>query len=294
MPGSGTIAEGIAKAADLSLLGAVVTKTITKDLREGNPPPRVAELPNATLFSIGIPSKGPEHFINTIVPFYQSFNVPLIASISADTADDFAALAKRISVPGVSAIEANISCPNLKKKGEAFAMSVQATRDVISAMKAATDVPIWAKLSPNVGDIAEIARSAEAAGADALVCANAMLAMGVDVQTRLPKLATITGGITGAATKPIILRMAYQCVEAVSIPVVGCGGIMDVDDALEYMLAGCTAVQVGTANFISVSTMSKIIAGIDDYCTKHGFAKVADVVGAMGIHEPPIIHAGRL
>jgi|TARA_B110000240_G_C13445502_1_gene430145 dihydroorotate dehydrogenase (NAD+) catalytic subunit len=294
MPGSGTIAEGIAKAADLSLLGAVVTKTITKDLREGNPPPRVAELPNATLFSIGIPSKGPEHFINTIVPFYQSFNVPLIASISADTADDFAALAKRISVPGVSAIEANISCPNLKKNGEAFAMSVQATRDVISAMKAATDVPIWAKLSPNVGDIAEIARSAEAAGADALVCANAMLAMGVDVQTRLPKLATITGGITGAATKPIILRMAYQCVEAVSIPVVGCGGIMDVDDALEYMLAGCTAVQVGTANFISVSTMSKIIAGIDDYCTKHGFAKVADVVGAMGIHEPPIIHAGRL
>ena len=173
-------------------------------------------------------------------------------------------------------------------------MSAQSTHEVISAMKNATDLPIWAKLSPNVGDIAEIAQSAEASGVDALVCANAMLAMGVDVKTRLPKLAMITGGITGAATKPIILRMAYQCAQAVSIPVIGCGGITDATDALEYMLAGCAAVQVGTASFISISAMTKVRAGIEIYCNEHGFEKVTDVVGAMGSYAPSTIHAGSL
>lgn len=294
MPGSGTIAEGMADAMDLGRLGAIVTKTITKDLREGNPPPRVAELPNGTLFSIGIPSKGPDHFLREIVPFYQRFGAPLVASISADTVEDFAALAARISVPGVSAIEINISCPNLKKDGRAFGMDPDETGNVVRAIKAATKTPIWPKLTPNVGDIAEIARAAEAAGADALVCANAMLAMGVDVRTRLPKLGMVMGGITGPATKPVILRMAYQTAQAVSIPVIGCGGIASAEDAIEYLLVGCSAVQVGTSSFVSVSTMARVIDGIEAYCREQGFASVREIVGAMRAHGPVRVEAGSL
>jgi dihydroorotate dehydrogenase (NAD+) catalytic subunit len=294
MPGSGTLAEGLAQTMDLSQLGAIVTKTITGDLREGNPPPRVAELENATLFSIGIPSKGPEHFIETIVPFYRRFACPLVASISADTVDDFAALAARISVPGVDAIEANISCPNLKKDGQAFGMDPDATADVVRAMKAATRVPIWAKLTPNVGDIALIARAAETAGADALVCANAMLAMGVDVRTRLPKLGMVMGGITGPATKPVILRMAFQCTQAVGIPVIGCGGIATAEDALEYILAGCSAVQVGTSSFVSASVMTRVIKGIAEYCVEQNVENVSDLIGAMRMHGPARVEAGSL
>ena len=295
MPGSGTLAEGLADTMDLGTLGAIVTKTITKDLREGNPPPRVAELVNATLFSIGIPSKGPDHFVNTIVPFYQRFaGTPLIASISADTAEEFATVAARISVPGVAAIEANISCPNLRKDGQAFGMDPQATSDVVRAMKGATDVPIWPKLTPNVGDINAIARAAAEAGADALVCANAMLAMGIDVRTRLPKLGMIMGGITGPATKPVILRMAYQCVHAVDIPVIGCGGIASAEDALEYLLVGCVAIQVGTANFVSASTMTRVIQGLAAYCEEQGASSIREIIGTMRAHGPARVEAGSL
>lgn len=286
MPASGTFGEGMARIIDLNRLGAIVTKTITGDLREGNPPPRVAELRESTLFSIGIPSKGPDHYVNDLVPFYRQFTPPLIASISADSIEEFGALAARISVPGVAAIEANVSCPNLKQNGQAFGMNPQTTYDVIKAMKAATNVPIWVKLTPNVGDIAQIAKAAEDAGADALVLANAMLAMAIDVNTFKPKVANLMGGITGNATKPIILRMAYQCVQAVSIPVIGCGGISTLDDALEYLLAGCSAVQVGTANFISPNAMIRMIDELESFCRRRGFARVQDVIGAMTMHEP--------
>lgn len=285
MPGSGTFGEGMARAIDIDRLGAIVTKTITRDLREGNPPPRVAELREATLFSIGIPSKGPDHYLNELVPFYRRFAPPLVASISADSVEDFGALAARLDVPGVAAIEANISCPNLKKDGGAFGMDPQATYDVVRAMKAATRAQVWAKLTPNVGNIAEIAQAAESAGADALVAANAMLAMAVDVSTFRPKVANLMGGITGNATKPVILRMAYQCVQAVAIPVIGCGGISTVEDALEYLLVGCSAVQVGTANFVSASSMPRIIDGLQEFCRRRGFARVSDLVGAMEVGE---------
>ena len=293
MPASGCFAEGMAEVFDLGRLGAIVLKTITPDLREGVPPPRVAEFRDATLFAIGIPSKGPAYFRATTVPFYQRFATPIIASVSADTVEDFATLAAAVTLPGVAAIEANISCPNLKQDGLAFGMDNQATAQVVRAMKAATHLPIWAKLTPNVTDIAETARAAEQAGADALVVANAMLAMAIDPDTFLPRVANVMGGITGPATKPIILRMAYQCARAVSIPVIGCGGIGTARDAVEYMLAGCAAVQVGTATFLEPDCMPRMIDDLESFCSARGIARVADLTGAMRHHPPPLIRAGR-
>lgn len=289
MPASGTFAEGMAKVIDLNRLGAIVIKTITNDLREGNAPPRVAELREATLFSIGIPSKGPVHYVGELIPFYSQYSPPLVASISANTVEEFGELAAKITVPGLVAVEANVSCPNLKKDGQAFGMDPDTTHDVVRAMKKATNLQIWVKLSPNTGHIATIAKAAELGGADALVVANAMLAMAINTETYLPKVANLMGGITGNATKPIILRMAYQCAQAVDIPIIGCGGISTVEDALEYMLAGCTAVQVGTANFVSPGTMIRIIEELAAFCERRGVERISDLVGAMKMYEPMLI-----
>jgi len=286
MPGSGTFGEGMAQVFDLDRLGAIVAKTITADIREGVPPPRVAEFRDATLFSIGIPSKGPDYFCNHTVPFYRRFAPPLIASVSADSIDEFAMLAEHVSVPGVAAIEANISCPNLKKDGLAFGMDVEATEQVIRAMKQATRLPIWAKLTPNAGDIAATARAAERGGADALIVANALLAMSIDPDTFLPRVANIMGGITGPATRPIILRMAYQCAKAVGIPIIGSGGIGTARDAVEYMLAGATAVQIGTASFLSASAMIRAIDELAEFCDQRGITRVTELIGAMRRHPP--------
>lgn len=285
MPGSGTFAEGMAQAVDVNRLGAVVTKTITPDIRQGNPQPRVTEVVGGMLSSIGIPSKGPQHYISELVPFYANYNTPLIASVSAGTAKDFADVAARISVPGVVAIEANISCPNLEENGRAFAMFPEDTENVIRRMKAATRVPIWAKLTPNVGDISVIAHAAEAAGADALVVANALLGMAIDVNTFKPKLGNLMGGITGAAMKPVILRMVYQCWRAVKLPIIGCGGISNLEDAVEYMLAGATAVQVGTASFIHPTTMIEIIDALPGYLARQGLDNVAALTGGVRVKD---------
>ena len=281
MPASGTFAEGMVDVFDLDRLGAIVTKTITADLREGVPPPRVAEFRDATLFSIGIPSRGASYFRHVTVPFYRGFSPPLIASVSAETVDQFAYLAERVTVPGVAAIEANISCPNLKQDGLAFGMDAQATEDVVRAMKSATHLPIWPKMTPNVGDVAAIARAAERGGADAIVVANALLAMAIDVETFLPAVANVMGGITGPATRPIILRMAYQCARAVGVPIIGCGGISTARDAVEYMLAGASAVQVGTATFLSASSMLQVIDDLAAFCDARGIARVTELIGAM-------------
>ncbi len=288
MPGSGTIAEGMASMVDLGVLGAIVLKTITPDVRQGTLPPRVAEFANGTVFSIGIPSKGPEHLVRTTVPFYQRFGVPVIASVSANTPEDFGALAARISVPGVAAIEANISCPNLRAHGRAFGMDPVATAEVVRAMKASTDLPVWVKLTPNVGDVTVIARAAEDAGADALVMGNAPLAMAIDAERMRPRLGNVIGGLTGAAIKPILLRMVHQCAGAVKIPIIGCGGITCGEDAVEYLLAGATAVQMGTVNFIHPSAMADAIAWIEDYCRRHGVAAVRHLTGALAdTHTSP-------
>ncbi len=281
MPGSGTFSEVMEPVIDFNRLGAIVTKTITPDVREGNPQPRVTEYKDAMLASIGIPSKGPDHYVAEMVPYYRQFSSPLIASVQADTVEEFGAIVEKFDIPGITAIEANISCPNMEEDGRAFAMECGPTERAVQRMKDATNLPIWAKLTPNVGDITEVARAAEVGGADALVVANALLGMAIDATTFRPKLGNLMGGLTGPATKPVILRMVYQCARAVSIPIIGCGGIATVADAVEYMLAGATAIQVGTANFIHPSSMIHIINGLPEFCEQQGLERVADLTGAL-------------
>jgi dihydroorotate dehydrogenase (NAD+) catalytic subunit len=280
MPASGTFSPELAEVIDLNRLGALVTKSITPEFRAGNPTPRVAETPAGMLNSIGIPSKGVVNFLNEIVPDYRRFMPPLVASISAHSPDAFADICRDVSVRDVDVIEANISCPNLEADGKAFAMSADLTETVMRRLRATTDKPLWAKLTPNVGDIAEIARAAEAGGADALVVANAILGMSIDTETLRPTLGTIMGGLSGPAVKPIAVRMTYQCAEAVAIPVIGCGGISNGRDAVEFMLAGATAVQVGTITFRHPTAMPTIIDELESWCDAKGFKNVSDLTGA--------------
>jgi dihydroorotate dehydrogenase (NAD+) catalytic subunit len=281
MPASGTFAEGLAPVIPFERLGALVTKTITPELRGGNPTPRVCEVGQSMLNSIGIPSKGIDYFLDVTLPFYRRFKTPLVVSVSASSSDAFAAAAARFEVPGVAAIEANISCPNLEEDGRAFAMHARSTEQVVAKIRRAVRLPLWVKLTPNTGDIAAVARAAEDAGADALVVANTVLAMSIDVETFRPRLGNVMGGLSGPACKPIIVRMTYQCAKAVSIPIIGCGGIANVADAVEYMLAGATAVQVGTATFVRPKTMTTIIDGLTVFCRRKGIERVADLTGAV-------------
>jgi dihydroorotate dehydrogenase (NAD+) catalytic subunit len=281
MPASGTFAEGLAQAVDLNALGALVTKTITRELRAGNPLPRVAEVPGGLLNAIGIPSKGVPYFLDHTLPLYRGWTPPIIVSISAPTAEGFAALAAEISVPGIAAIEANISCPNIEEDGKAFAMRPASTEAVVRQLRAATSLPLWVKLTPNTGEIADVARAAEAAGADALVVANTILAMSIDLHTLKPRLGNVMGGLSGPAVKPIILRQVYQCARAVRTPIIGCGGISTAEDAAEYMLAGAAAVQVGTATFVRPGAMVQIIAGLAQFCAARGFKSITELTGAL-------------
>lgn len=281
MPASGTFAEGLAEIVPFEKLGALVTKTITPQLRGGNPTPRVCEVGQGMLNSIGIPSKGIDYFLEHTLPFYRAFATPLVVSVSAESGDAFADAVARLDAPGVAAIEANISCPNIEEDGKAFAMDPRSTAQVVAKMRRTTGLPLWAKLSPNTGDVASVARAAEEAGADALVVSNTILAMSIDIETLRPRLGNVMGGLSGPAMKPIALRMVYQCARAVDIPVIGCGGIATGADAVEYMLAGAAAVQVGTATFVRPTAMLTVIDGIADYCRRKGFARVADLTGAV-------------
>jgi dihydroorotate dehydrogenase (NAD+) catalytic subunit len=283
MPASGCFAHEYAEAMDLARLGALVTKSVTPKRRIGNPVPRVAETDSGMLNSIGIPSNGLLYYVDNIVPRYAGVPAPLVASVSADTAEEFAAACEALSLPGVAAIEANISCPNIEADGRAFAMSPKDTHRAISEIKRYARVPIWAKLTPNVADIAEIARAAEDAGADALVVANTLLGMAIDPQTRKPKLGNVMGGLSGPAIRPVIVRMVFQCARAVRIPIIGCGGIMSANDAVEYLLAGAAAVQVGTASFLDPAAMIRIIEGLLAYCERHGVASVRELTGGVRI-----------
>lgn len=285
MPASGTFAEGLDKVMDFNRLGAFVTKTITRELRAGNPLPRVVERPGGLINSIGIPSRGVPYFLDHTLPYYRKYQPPLVVSISAPTAEDFAGLAAELTRPGVAAIEANISCPNIEEDGKAFAMSAASTEAVVRQLRAATSLPLWVKLTPNTGDLPEVARAAERAGADALVVANTILAMAIDLQTFKPCLGNIMGGLSGPAIKPIVLRQVYQCARTVRIPVIGCGGISTTEDAIEYMLAGAAAVQVGTATFIQPAAMINIIDGMTKFCERREISRVADLIGAVLTEE---------
>ena len=285
MPASGTFAEGLASVVDLNRLGALVTKTITRELRTGNPLPRVAEVDSGMLNAIGIPSKGVPYFLEHTLPLYQQWTPPLVVSISAPSAEHFAHLAAEVSVPGVTAIEANISCPNIEEDGKAFAMRAASTETVVRHLRAATSLPLWVKLTPNTGEMADVAKAAEAAGADALVVANTILAMAIDLQTFKPRLGNVMGGLSGPAVKPIVLRQVYQCARAVRVPIIGCGGISTAADAAEYMLAGASAVQVGTATFLHPGAMIDVIDGLARFCALHGMASVTELTGAMKREE---------
>ncbi|MBN9476527.1 MAG: dihydroorotate dehydrogenase B catalytic subunit [Bordetella sp. SCN 67-23] len=282
MPASGTFADGLANTIDFNRLGAFVTKTITHEKRTGNPVPRVAEVHSGMLNAIGIPSKGSDYFIRESIPFYRKFSPPLVVSISAPSNDGFARLAAELSqVEGVAAIEANISCPNIEEDGKAFAMHARSTAAVVKALRASTSLPLWVKLTPNTGEIANVARAAQEEGADAIVAANTILGMAIDIDTRRPKLGNVMGGMSGPAIKPIVVRMVYQCHRAVSIPIIGCGGIATAEDAIEYMLAGAKAVQVGTATFIHPTAMIDVIDGLVQYCGRKGLSGLQGLVGAV-------------
>ena len=279
MPASGTFSDELEQVFDLEMLGAHVLKTVTPQPRQGNPPPRLWETPAGMLNSIGIPNDGIDAFLAQTLPHYARYKTPLVVSISAETAAKFAALCRRISVPGVSAIEANISCPNLEEDGRAFAMRPESTLAVVTRLRETTSLPLWVKLSPNTGDIAAVAQAAETAGADALVVANTILGMAIDVEHFRPALGAVMGGLSGPATMPINLRLVYQCRKAVALPIIGAGGISSADDAVAYLLAGASAVQVGTATFVHPRAMLSIIAGLRAFMQRKGIARVTELVG---------------
>ena len=281
MPASGAFSTEVGQVIDLNRLGALVAKTVSRDFRAGNPPPRVAELETGMINSIGLPTKGLQYFLDVQVPDYNRFTPPLVASISAETADDFAAMARDVSVPGVDVIEVNISCPTRAPGGGNFALHDEHTFDVLTGIRAATEKPLWAKLSPNAGDIVAIAIAAERAGADALVVSNTILGLKIETDTFRPAIGNKFGGISGPGVKPIIVRMVYQCAKAVSIPIIGCGGICKVEDVVEYMLAGASAVAVGYITFRNPSAMIALIDGLEAWCEERGIARVADLTGAI-------------
>lgn len=286
MPASGTFAEEAAQIFDLNVLGALVTKSVTRYPRMGNIGPRIAETTVGMINAVGIQSKGSQSMLNTSIPFYQQYNSPLIISISADTADEFIDLAQELSVPGVAALEINISCPNLEDDGRSYAMDPAQTFRVVDYIKKKTKIPLFAKLTPNTNAITEVAIAAEAAGADAVVVANTMLSMAIDVESRKPKIGNIMGGLSGPCIKPIILRMVYQVYKKVGIPIIGCGGICSAEDAIEYMMAGASAVQVGTYNFVNPIGMVDIIQGMKEHAIRHKISSLNDIVGSVCVIGP--------
>ena len=267
---------------DPGLLGGIFIKGLTLHNRDGNPYPRMAETASGMLNAVGLQNKGIDHFIKTIYPRIQKFNTHIIANVNGSTVEDYIELSERINeLEHIPAMELNISCPNVKEGGMAFGVSCPSAIAVTKAVREVYTKTLIVKLSPNVTDIAEMAKAVEGAGADAVSLVNTFLGMAIDAESRKPQLSTITGGLSGPAIKPIALRMVWQVYNAVKIPVYGMGGIMNATDAIEFILAGSSAVQVGTACFIDPRIPVKIIAGIEEYMQRHGVKNVQDLVGAM-------------
>lgn len=284
MTASGTFGYGeeFADFIDLNRLGGIIVKGTTLNPRQGNPYPRMVETPSGMLNAVGLQNKGVDYFAANIYPRIKDIDSNIIVNVSGASIDDYVGVAERlVGLDKVPAIEVNISCPNVKQGGMAFGTTCSGAESVVSAVRKAWDRTMIVKLSPNVTDIAEIARAAEAAGADAVSLTNTFLGMAIDVEKRRPYLSTITGGLSGACIRPIAVRMVWQVAKAVNIPVVGLGGIMTGRDAIEFMLAGATAVQMGTANFIDPQATVKAIDYIEDYMKRHGIEHVTDLIGAM-------------
>ncbi len=285
MPASGSFSTEYASVIDLNRLGAMVAKTVSRTFRAGNPTPRAAEVEGGMINSIGLPTKGLQYFLDVQLPDYKQYTPPLVASISAEDADDFQAMARDISAPGVDAIEINISCPTRKPGGGNFALQAEHTRDIVRRVCSETDKPVWAKLSPNAGEIVDVALAAEDGGANALTVANTLLAMKINVNSFRPSLGQKVGGFSGPAIKPIIMRMVYQISKAVTIPVIGCGGICHAEDVIEYMVAGATAVEIGYINFRNPTAMISIIKDLEIWCDKRGIKRISDLTGAVRDHD---------
>jgi dihydroorotate dehydrogenase (NAD+) catalytic subunit len=286
LPASGTFSDEYSRVIDLDRLGALVTKTVSRGYRAGNPPPRVAELEAGMINSIGLPTKGLQYFLETQLPQYKRYRPPLVASITATDIGDFAAMARDVSVPGVDAIELNISCPTREPGGGNFALNEEHTYRVVKACREASAKPLWAKLSPNAGEISAVAEAAEKAGADAVTVSNTILGLKIDTDTFRSRIGQGYGGVSGPGVKPIILRMVHQCSKCVKIPIIGCGGITKVEDVVEYLLAGASAVEVGYLNFRNPTGMIAIIDGLARWCEARGIRRVADLTGAMLDHPP--------
>ena len=265
---------------DVSRLGGIIVKGTTMEPREGNPYPRMAETPSGMLNSVGLQNKGIDYFEENIYPVLLNYNTNIIININGSYVDDYVSLTERVNkLAGISAIELNISCPNVKMGGMAFGTNPKSARDVIRAVRKVCLKKLIVKLSPNVTSIADFARIAEEEGADAISLINTLLGMAVDIKKMRPSLATITGGLSGPAVKPVALRMVWQVVKAVKIPVIGIGGIMNADDALEFFLAGASAIQVGTASFIDPHTAVTILEGIENYLMAKGYSDIQDIIG---------------
>lgn len=271
MVASGTFGYGkeYSELIDLNKLGAVITKSVSLNPREGNPPPRICETSSGMLNSIGLQNEGIKKFIEEQLPFLSKYSTPVIVNIAGETEVEFVELAKILSKePVVKGLELNISCPNVKSGGMQFGCSPTGTEEIVKAVRKATDLPLIVKLTPNVTDIAQIAKSAVNAGADAISLINTLLGMAVDVKAKKFKLATKTGGLSGPAIKPVAVRMVWQVAQAVKVPIIGIGGIMSVEDALEFIMVGASAIQVGTGNFTDAQTALKIIEGLKTYNLK--------------------------
>lgn len=281
---SGTFGYGeeFADFIDLNRLGGYIVKGTTLNSRQGNAYPRMAETASGMLNAVGLQNKGVDVFCNEVYPRIRYHQTAVIVNVSGSTVEEYVAVAERINeLDDIPAIELNISCPNVKEGGMAFGTSCTSAAMVTKAIRDVYKKHLMVKLSPNVTNIAELAKSVEDSGADSVSLINTLLGMAIDAEKRKPMLSTITGGLSGPAVKPIALRMVWQVCNAVKIPVVGLGGIMNAIDAIEFMLAGATAIQVGTANFIDPQITIKIIDGIHEYCDRHGFSKVIDLIGAM-------------
>lgn len=286
MTASGTFGYGLeyADLMDISRLGGIIVKGTTIQSREGNPYPRMAETPSGMLNAVGLQNKGADYFIREIYPKIREINTNLIVNVSGSSVETYVECAEKIALlEHIQAIELNISCPNVKQGGMAFGVTSQGAAEVVGAVRKVYPKTLIVKLSPNVTDVAEIARAVESEGADAVSLINTLLGMAIDAEKRRPVLSTVTGGLSGPCVKPVALRMVWQTAQAVKIPVIGLGGIAGWKDAVEFMLAGAAAIQIGTYNFIDPAVSIKIINGLNDYCDRHGFASVGALTGALEI-----------
>lgn len=281
---SGTFGYGeeFSDFIDLSRLGGFIVKGTTLNHREGNPYPRMVETPAGMLNAVGLQNKGVDYFIEKIYPSIKDIDSNVIVNVSGATISDYVAVCEKLNaLDKINAIEVNISCPNVKQGGMAFGTTCDGAAEVTKAVRKAFSKTVIVKLSPNVTDIVSIAKAVEAEGADSVSLINTLLGMAVDVERRRPYLSTITGGLSGPAVRPVAVRMVWQVAHAVKVPVIGLGGIMNGRDALEFMLAGATAVEVGTANFIDPAVTVKIIDYMEDYCSRHGIDDISEIIGVI-------------